>query len=75
MARIPKKHKERVDKILNEQNLFKILNDHLKDIGLADFELDSFKLKHTETEIKCEPGFKKIRICNNGVCWYDCVPE
>jgi hypothetical protein len=75
MAKLGKDNKKIVDQFLGQNGIIKMLNRHLKQKGLAGFEVESVRIKLREELVCDKPGQEKIEVCTvNGVCKQICWP-
>lgn len=83
MAKFKKAHVKKINTFLQENALSELINNHLTENNLSDFEIVSLKLGLKNGDnlagvgsgLVCGPGFKKVLVCTmSGRCEWQCVP-
>ena len=78
MAHLTNDQQEKVNKFLNTSGLIAVLEKHMKDNDLNDFEIESVKLKAKtdSTRLTCPQGQIKVEVCSpEGFCEQICMPR
>ncbi|AYB32018.1 hypothetical protein D4L85_16230 [Chryseolinea soli] len=74
MPKLENDEKKVIDRFITDNGIVKLLNSHLKENGLNDFEVEFVKIRRREALI-CKPHQKKVEVCTkNGICREICFP-